>query len=88
MVKALNWNGIKAEDGKALSSYAPFLRGCCDLSQSLQYMEELNLPSNLRLIVSKLPHKLKERWSSAAFDILEQRKTKANFCVLVNFMAR
>ena len=49
--KALNWSDIKAEDGKGLSSYALFLRGCCNLSQNLENMEELTLPSNLRLLV-------------------------------------
>ena len=40
MEKALNWSDIKAEDGKALSSYALFLQGCCNLSQNLKNMEK------------------------------------------------
>lgn len=61
MAKALNWNNIKPEDGKALQSYTLFLRGCCTAMRGLQDMEELDLPSNLKLIVSKLPYKLRER---------------------------
>ncbi|XP_061160072.1 uncharacterized protein LOC133170892 isoform X1 [Syngnathus typhle] len=88
MEKAMNWSTIKAEDGKALYSYALFLRACCNLSRSLQDMEELSLPSNLRLLVSKLPIKLRERWRSRAFDIMEQRQTKATFSDLVTFIER
>lgn len=39
MEKALSWSNIKADDGKALSSFALFLRAYCNLSQSLQDME-------------------------------------------------
>lgn len=63
MEKALSWSNIKAEDGKALSSYALFLRACCNL-------------------------KLRERWPSRAFDILEQRQRKANFSDLVTFIEK
>ncbi|KAI2645448.1 Gag-Pol polyprotein [Labeo rohita] len=88
MERALSWSNIKPEDGKALSSFALFLRGCCNLSQNLTGMEELNLPSNLRLLVSKLPHKLKEKWRSIAFDILEHRTRRATFSDLVNFIEK
>lgn len=75
MEKALDWRNIKPEDGKVLSKYTLFFRVWCDLSQTLQDMEELSLFSNLRLLVSKLPFKLRERWRLTAFDILEHRQT-------------
>lgn len=88
MTKALTWNNIRAEDGKALQSYALFLRGCCTAMRGLQSTEELDLPSNLKLIVSKLPYKLRERWRTAACDILEQRTTRARLQDLVAFIER
>lgn len=60
--KALNWTAIKPEDGKMLHAYAMYLRGCCNVMQDLQYFEELDIPSNLRLIASKLLYKLRERF--------------------------
>ena len=88
MAKALNWNNIKPEDGKALQRYALFLRGCCTAIRGAQDMEELDLPSNLKLIVSKLPYKLRERWRTVACDILEQRNTQARLQDLVAFIKR
>lgn len=81
-------NNIKAEDGKALQSYALFLRGCCTAMRGLQDMEELDPPSNLKLIVSKRPYKLRERWRTATCDILEQRNTRARLQDLVAFIER
>ena len=53
MEKALNWTAVRADDGKGLHAYALYLRGCCNAMRSLEYMEELDMPSNLRLIISK-----------------------------------
>lgn len=88
MEKSLNWNPVKADDGKALYSYALYLRGCYNTMQDLEYMEELNLPFNLKLNVSKLPYNLRERWRSSAFDVLERSKHRAKFCYHVTFMER
>lgn len=64
--KALNWTAIKAEDRKVLHAYAMYLRGCCNVMQDLQYFEELDIPTNLRLIASKLPYKLREKWRTTS----------------------
>ncbi len=69
MEKALNWNNIPIDNGEALHSYALFLRGCCNVMRTLRNMDELNLPSNMRLLISKVPYKVKEKWRSHAFDI-------------------
>lgn len=79
MTKALTWNNIKAEDGKAMQSYALFLRGCCTAMRGLLL---------LKLIVSKLPYKLRERWRTAACDILKQRNMRARLQDLVAFIER
>ena len=51
--------------------------------QDLQYLEELNSPSNLRLLVLKLPYKYRERWRSFANDVLEYKDHRAEFHDLV-----
>eukprot|EP00063_Salmo_salar_P065884 XP_014040719.1 PREDICTED: uncharacterized protein LOC106593859 [Salmo salar] len=88
MEKAWNWTNIKPDDGKGLGGYALYLRGCCNAMQDLQNMEELNLPSNIKLIMSKLPYKLREKWRSTACDILERRHLRAQFSDLVTFMEK
>jgi hypothetical protein len=46
MEKALNWTAVRADDGKGLHAYALYLRGCCNAMRSLEYMEEIDMPSN------------------------------------------
>lgn len=52
--KALAWPSIKSEDVKALQAYALFLR-CCNTMVELHYMQELDMPSNMKMVISKLP---------------------------------
>ena len=68
MDKAFGWPVIKAEDVQALQEFALFLRGCCNAMTEIQYMEELNIPSQMRHVIMKLPYKLRERWRSTACD--------------------
>lgn len=71
--KALNWTAIKADDGKSLHAYALYLRECYNVMQDLEYMDELDVVSNLKLIVSKLPYKLRERWRTVTFESFKER---------------
>lgn len=84
--KALSWSNIKNDDGSALHAYALYLRGCCNTMGHLQEMHELNLPSNLKLILSKLPYKLKEKWRTTAYELLEKNRKRAVFSDLVSFI--
>ncbi|KAJ8412783.1 hypothetical protein AAFF_G00117340 [Aldrovandia affinis] len=69
--KALSWTAIKADDGKALQAYALYLRGCYNAMQDLEYLKELDIPSNLRLMTSKL----RDKWRTAAHDTMVQEGT-------------
>ncbi len=40
-------------------------------------MRELDTAANLRVILSKLPYKIKEKWRTAANDILEETNHRA-----------
>ncbi|XP_061106388.1 uncharacterized protein LOC133134038 [Conger conger] len=86
--KALNWSNIPTDNGEALQSYTLFLRGCCNVMRTLWYMDELNLPSNLRLPISKVPYKLREKWRACAFDIRERTGARDTFDNLVHFLER
>lgn len=81
--KALDWNNIQPDDGKELQSYALFLQGCCNAAQDLSSISELDLPSNMKVIVSKLPYKLRESWRSSAYEIWERTKQRPRFQDLV-----
>ena len=54
--------------------------------QDLEYMDELDVTSTLKLIVSKLPYKLRERWRSRAYEEFQKRKIWAKFRHLVEFI--
>lgn len=51
-------------------------------------MQELDMPSSMKVIVSNLPFKLRERWRTTAYDILETHKRRALFKDLVLFIER
>lgn len=54
----LNWPVIKTEETEALQAYFVFLNGCLSAMNSVQYMEELNYPTNMKASLSKLPYKM------------------------------
>lgn len=45
---------FQSDDGKALQNYSLYLWSCCNVMQELQIMEKLILPTNIKLIMSKL----------------------------------
>ena len=86
--KALNWQVIRMEDGKALNAYALFLTGCNNTMGDLEFMDEMDNPTNMRTVLSKLPYKLREKWRITAFDIQEKGRRRARFSELVTFIDR
>ena len=68
--KAMEWPQIKS---------ALFLIGCSNTVNDVDNMYEMNNPSNMKCILSKLPYKLKERWRSCAYNIQEKSGRRARF---------
>lgn len=54
--------------------------------EQIRDMEEINLASNLRLIIMKPPYKLRERWRVTVCDLQEQRGYRVSFKDLVQFI--
>lgn len=54
--------------------------------RSLQYMDKINVASNLKRPVMKLLFKLREKWRIAACELQERRGNRATFPDLVNFI--
>lgn len=88
MEKALSWKAIKSEDAKSLQEYGLFLRSCCNAMQNIHYMNELNLTTNMQIILSKLPYKLKDRWRVVAYELKERRHNQTTFSDVVDFIER
>lgn len=56
--KALARPVVKA-DLRVVFLFSP---GYCNVMEELQYMQELDMPANLRAIVTKFPFKFREKW--------------------------
>lgn len=87
MNKALNWSTIKPEDGNGLQSYALFLHSCYNTMQDIDGLKELESSTNLRLIVSKLPYKLRDKWRANVCS-MQDNKHRATFKDLIDFIDR
>ena len=88
MDKALSWPSIRAEDVKALQDYSLFLRGCCNSMEDVQYLSDMDMPSNMLCIIKKLPYKLRDRWRNHACELQERHKRRAKFTDIANFIER
>lgn len=88
MNKALNWPVIKPEDGNGLRSYALFLRSCYNTMQDIDGLNELENSTNLRLIVSKLPFRLRDKWRENVGIIQDHNKHRATYKDLLEFVEK
>jgi len=55
--------------------------------KELHYLDELNMPANMKTVMQKLPYKLKEKWRATACDISETKSRRAGFKDTVKFIA-
>ncbi|KAK0150375.1 hypothetical protein N1851_008532 [Merluccius polli] len=86
MNKALNWPTIKPEDGNGLRSYDLFLQSCYHTMHDVDGLKELDSSTNLRIIVSKLPFRLRDRWRANVCRMQDHNQHKATFKNLVDFI--
>lgn len=84
--KAISWPSIKVEDAESLKCFSLFLNSCFNAMNSVDYLEELDHPANMKAIVSKLPYKLKEKWRFKACELQDQSGRRAKFADLVCFV--
>ena len=84
--KALNWPVIRSEDGEGLTEFAVFLTSCYNTVDSMDYVEEMDSPTNLKAVICKLPFKLREKWRGFACDTQERTGKRARFNDLVRFV--
>lgn len=84
--KALKWPAIKAEDAVALRSYVIFLKSCHNTMQEMNYVSDLEAPSSLKIIVSKLPFKLRDKWRASACNIYDKHRQRPTLKDLIAFI--
>ena len=80
------WPAISRDDTKKLDELTTFLIGCRNTMMSTESIKELDYPTSLRLIVSKLPVFLQDRWACVADKILYQQGQSITFGKLVKFL--
>lgn len=88
MERALSWPTIKTEDVRALQEYSLFPRGCCNAMEDVQYLNDLNTPTNMLEIIKKLLYKLRDRWRCHACNLRERYNRRARFMDIANFVEK
>ena len=84
--KAMTWPTIRSEDAVSLRSYVIFLKSCHNTMKYMNYVSDLEAPSSLKILASKLPFKLRDRWRSVACNIYDKHKQRPTFNDLIAFM--
>lgn len=84
--KVLSWPIMTTEDSKALESYALFLTSCSNAMSDLKYLDEMENASNTRMIISKLPYRLRERFRSVTIVIQKRQDRRSKFKYVVTFV--
>lgn len=77
--KTIEWPTVKAEDKNGLQAYELCLAECCNAMEELRYLDELNMPANMKIIIQKIPYKLRERWRAKECSIFQTLGRRANF---------
>lgn len=88
ITKASTWPIIKSEAPQELQSYAMFLTELNNLSKDLGLHQEINHSQNLRMAISKLPFKLKDKWRNLVDSIQESQDRTISFDDVVRFVDR
>ena len=82
------WPTIRKDDVKGLDEFTIFLVGCRNAMSVTDGILELDYPTSLHLIVSKLPGFLQERWVRTADSNLHDSRGVLTFGKLVTFLER
>lgn len=53
--------------------FSLFLVTCYNAVEDVDYMDELDNPANMRVVIAHLPYKVREKWRAWAFDTGERK---------------
>ncbi|XP_006812723.1 uncharacterized protein LOC102806147 [Saccoglossus kowalevskii] len=79
--KTRNWPKIKADDIKGLDRYSIFLTECEYAVTNIESMQILDYSENMKMLVSKLPYHMHDKWRRIA-----TKSTVVRFSQLVKFV--
>lgn len=79
------WPSIRSEDAESLRSLSLFLLTCMNYMEDMNYLNQLNSPKELKVIIDKLPYDLRRMWRVKAHDISEDGQ-QVEFKHLVKFI--
>ena len=88
LAKAEAFPDIKSEDEEALNHFSLFLQECQNTLEDLDYLDELNHPRSIKMLVAKFLYKLCERWRSLTDNIQEEKGRVVRFHGLVKFVSK
>ena len=88
--KMREWPPLKQEDGAAMEEFATFLLGCQNYMQGLSSLSHLDNVTEIKMLVMKLPFKIRERWRIQADNLSENYECIRfkDFVKFVNVQAR
>ena len=86
MQKVQEWPDIKSNNAKALEGFSLFLHECTNTMSVLEMPSELDHVSNIRILVSKLPYKLRDKWRNRVDYIEEVEMRSVKFDDLCDFV--
>ena len=84
--KVLSWPVLKSDDATGLKEFSFFLKKCKTAMKSLSYMTALDHPSNMQIVIKKLPFTLQNRWQDRVADFRKTGKRVATFKDFVDFV--
>ena len=86
--KLESWPSIRSDDTHKLDEFVTFLISCRNAMTSASCVRELEYPTSLQVIVSKLPVPLQDRWARTADSLIHQQGKHITFSSLVSFVER
>jgi hypothetical protein len=84
--KATEWPVIKSEDAKAMDEFALFLRSCLNAMRDVKYLDQLDNPERLQMLVLKLPFDARRRWRKKFIQARENDNRLLQFKEFVEFV--
>ncbi|XP_072171980.1 uncharacterized protein [Diadema setosum] len=88
MKKAEAWPNVKNEDAEGLQSYSLFVTELSNLAKDLQLEQEINHTQHIKMVISKLPFKLRDKWRYTVDTIQEVHEEPLTFADVVRFVSR
>ena len=88
LAKMRTWPSIMNEDSTGIQNLSLFLTECKHTMESLGYTNELHSTANIRVLVEKLPYKLRYKWRQQVDNIEEELGKIVSFDDFCKFLEK